>query len=657
VDYIELDGKSQDMTKVNIEALKEIFPDVVEEGKIDFDKLRAILGDEIDDNDERYNFIWHGKNQAIHISQTPSIGTLRPCIDRSVDWDSTKNIYIEGDNLEVLKLLQKSYSNKIGMIYIDPPYNTGNDFVYSDNYQDNIQNYFEMTGQTDSEGNKISSNVESDGRYHTNWLNMIYPRLRLARNLLRKDGFIFISIDDNELPNLRKIMDEIFGETNFIAQIMPISNPGGRDYNQVAITHEYLLIYSKSSESNLNELISNKKFEMFDSLGGYETRELRNRNPKFMRTNRPNLFYPFYINPSIMDNYGYCAVSLTKMDGYCIEAVPLNSQGQESVWRWGKSKASENILEGDIDRSQIVAKKKSTGGWNIYEKNRRSTTKIKSIWDETEMRTEEGTRLLRSLMGKTIFDHPKSLDLIKRICYIGTQPDSIILDFFAGSSTTAHAVLDLNREDGGKRQFILVQLPEKCNEQSEAYKEGYNTICDIGIDRIKKSISSISSKYGSAALKQMTLDSGIVINQDVGFRVFRLDSSNIKKWSGKFEDLQKSLDSFGDNFITDNDRTNIDILYELILKLGLPLTTSVTEYQVTDTSCIYSISFGALMVYLDETSSIDIAEKMIKLHNELESDIWKVVFKDNAFLSDSIKANIKETLKAAGLDEDDFFTI
>lgn len=657
MDNVEMDGKSLDITRMNIEALKEIFPDVVEEGKINFDKLRAILGDEIDDSDERYNFTWHGKNQAIRISQTPSMGTLRPCIDRSVDWDNTKNIYIEGDNLEVLKLLQKSYPNKIGMIYIDPPYNTGNDFVYSDNYQDNIWNYLELTGQTDSEGNKISSNVESDGKYHTNWLNMIYPRLRLARNLLRKDGFIFVSIDDNEVSNLRKIMDEIFGETNFVAQIMPISNPGGRDYNQVAITHEYLLIYSKSSESTLNELVSNKKFEMFDSCGGYETRELRNRNPKYMRTNRPNLFYPFYINPSISDKYGYCAVSLTKTNEYCIEAVPLNSQGQESVWRWGKSKASENIIEGDIESSQIVAKKKSTGGWNIYEKSRRSTTKIKSIWDETEMRTEEGTRLLRSLMGKTIFDHPKSLDLIKRICYIGTQPDSIVLDFFAGSSTTAHAILDLNHEDGGNRHFIMVQLPEKCKDQSEAFKEGYSTISEIGIDRIKKSISSISSNSEFTGMKQMTFDPVVNTNQDLGFRVFKLDPSNIKKWSGQYADLQRSLESFGDNFISDNTRTNLDVLYELILKLGLPLTTNVVEYAVTETSCIYSISFGALMVYLDEVSSIDIAERMIKLHDELGSDLWKVVFKDNGFTSDSIKANVRETLKAAGLKEDDFFTI
>jgi adenine specific DNA methylase Mod len=432
---------------------------------------------------EHYALTWVGKTEAKKIAQTPSMGTLRPCPEDSKNWDTTQNLYIEGDNLEVLKLLQKSYHKKVKMVYIDPPYNTRNKFVYNDNF-----------------------------RNHSNWLNMMYPRIELARNLLRDDGMIFISIDDNEVHNLRLLCDEIFGEKNFVGQIMTIANPGGRDYNQIAVTHEYLLVYKKTDSSELNEISKDITFKLEDNNGGYEIRELRNRNPKFNSLNRPNLFYPFYVNPNLQDKYGQCAVSLTKTENFIVEVKPYNSVGKESVWRWGRAKSNEHIVPSDPHKSQIVAKQKRDGGWNIYEKTRRTTTKIKSIWDETEMRTENGTRLVRLLFNETLFDHPKSLELIKRICEVGSNENDIILDFFSGSATTAHAVMKLNSEDDGNRKFICVQLPETTDEKSEAFKAGYKNICEIGKERIRRAGDKIIADSPNKDL------SGL----DTGFKVFKI---------------------------------------------------------------------------------------------------------------------------------------
>ncbi|MDR1100951.1 MAG: site-specific DNA-methyltransferase, partial [Clostridiales bacterium] len=422
IDKARLSGLSMDVIGDTQAKLKAIFPQCFKEGKLDIDQLLNECGEWIDNDFERYKFEWHGKVESIRHSQRRSSGCLRPYKEESVDWDNTENLYIEGDNLEVLKLLQSAYYKKVKMIYIDPPYNTGNDFIYEDDYTDSLKAYLEMTDQQ-------SSNPETSGRFHTKWLNMMYPRLRLASNLLRDDGVIFVSIDDNEVTNLRKLMDEVFGEENFEADIIVVSNPGGRDYKQVAITHEHILIYSKSDALELNELPAPAEYKFTDSQGGYNTRELRNRNPKFHSGNRPNLFYPFYVNPNSADKDGYCAVSLEKSAEYSIEVSPYNSVGKESVWRWGKAKASENIIMGDNDGSQILAKQKKDGDWNIYEKNRRSTTKVKSLWNETEMRTEDGTRLIRALFDNdTPFDHPKPLDLVKRCIRIGSSENDIILD-------------------------------------------------------------------------------------------------------------------------------------------------------------------------------------------------------------------------------------
>jgi adenine-specific DNA-methyltransferase len=627
--------QSLDIVSDNISKLKELFPEVLTEGKIDFKVLQDILGNEIEEDEEFYRFTWAGKSQSRREAHKPSTGTLRPCKEESVDWDTTQNLYIEGDNLEVLKLLQKSYSNKVKMIYIDPPYNTGKDFVYKDNYKDNLKNYQQITGQVDDEGNKRTTNSESEGRYHSNWLNMMYPRLRLSRNLLKQDGIIFISIDDNEIDNLRKLCNEVFGEDNFIAQIMIVVNPGGRDYNQIAVTHEYLLVYQKSEDVELLEIDKDIIFKSQDSLGGYEFRELRNRNPKFHSGNRPNLFYPFYVNPNLMDKDGYCCVSLEKNSDYFVEVKPYNSKGEESVWRWGKTKSKENIKIGDLDGSQVLSKQKKDGNWNVYEKNRRQTTKVKSIWDETEMRTENGTRLVRELFGETVFDHPKPVALIERICQISGD-EGIFLDFFSGSSSSAHGILNQNIRDNGSRRYIMVQLPELVSNDSIAYKNGFQTICDIAKERIRLS--------GNKIKKENPLYSG---NMDIGFKVFKLDSSNIKGWDGLPDNLEKSLFDSQDNI--KSDRKEEDVLFEILLKYGLDLTLPIEE-KVIEGKKVFNVGFGALFICLGNELTSKVAEGIGQWKETLKPETCRVIFKDGGF-TDVEKTNSVQTLKRFGIQE------
>lgn len=636
-------SSSQDLIEENIEKLKGLFPEVVTEGKIDLDMLKTVLGEAVDDRQERYRFEWHGKRESLLGAQQPSKGTLRPDVEASKNFDTTKNLYIEGDNLEVLKLLQKSYNGKVKVIYIDPPYNTGNDFVYKDDFKKGVDNYLEQTGQIDAEGNKLDTKTESTGRYHTDWLNMMYPRLKLARNLLKDDGVIFISIDDNELDNLKKITDEIFGPTNFLGRIMPVVNPGGRDYKQIALTHEYLLVYGKSEKTTLSEIKKDVQFKFTDEDGGFELRDLRNRNPKFHSGNRPNLFYPFYVNPAIKDEYGNCAVSLEQHDGYSVEIKPYNSVGRESVWRWGKERSSKNIMLDNPDSSEIVARPKRDGSYTISEKNRRSTTKVKSIWDETEMRTENGTRLIRELFGYTSFDHPKPVPLLERILEM-SHPSDIILDFFSGSATTAHAALKLNAEDGGNRKFIMIQLPEALEEDSEAYQAGYRNICEIGQDRIRKAGERVLDEYPQAK------DS-----LDVGFKVLKLDKSNIREWNVDFDTLEEQITSYDNMFVPS--RSELDVVYEIMLKYGLELTHPIKTFQV-DGKNIYDIAAGNLFICLDDDINIAIAQAIIDKRNDYGIDTSSVVFADHGFAgNDSEKLNCFKLLQDAGYQDEQLLTI
>ena len=447
-------------------------------------------------------FTWCGKENAIIESMVPSTGILRPDKESSKNWDDTGNLYIEGDNLEVLKLLQKSYFGKVKMIYIDPPYNTGNNFIYKDDFRNNISNYKEITKQT------TKANRDSSGRLHTNWLNMMYPRLKLAKNLLSDDGLIFVSLDQNESTNFKKICDEIFGEKNFISQITVVSNPGGRDYGGVAIMHDYVFVYQKSENASIN-LIHNKEknFKLFDNIGGFELRELRNRNIKFNKDNRPNLYYPFYINEEVIDDNGLFEISLEKREGW-YELFPLESQGIKTVWRWGKPRALENL------NINIKAKKMKNGSYQIVEKYREEKTMARSVWWDKDTNTEKGTLLIKQLFEGNFFDYPKPLEMIKRICEMGADKDDIVLDFFSGSATTAHAVMQMNAEDGGNRKFIMVQLPEETDEKSEAYKAGYKNICEIGKERIRRSGDKIVSE---------NKDKQGIENLDIGFKVFKLE--------------------------------------------------------------------------------------------------------------------------------------
>lgn len=471
---------------------------------------KFLTNEDISFSKEGYELKFLGKTYARYLSSVESETFIAPKIEHNEKEENkrSENLYIVGDNIDALKHLLKSYSGQIKCIYIDPPYNTGSDsFVYPDNFQFDKDKLADAVGLTEDEAERI---LDLAGKStHSAWLTFMYPRLLLSRELLNEYGSIFISIDDNEFANLKLICDEIFGEENFQANISVVSNPGGRDYKEIAVTNESLLIYSKSAETKLNEISKKIEFKLKDENGGYELRELRNRNPKFHSGNRPNLFYPFYVNPNFKNKDSQCAVSLTSEEGYTIEVYPYNSKGAESCWRWGKEKASKVIIGDNISKSQIIAREKRDGNWNIYEKNRKMTTKVKSLWNETTMRTEAGTREFNLLFKDSYFDHPKPVDLVKRCIEISTEKDDIVLDFFSGSSTTAQACMQMNAEDGGNRKYIMIQLPEKIEEKKFAYKAGYRTIDEIGCDRIKKASDRIKKETNA--------------NIDYGFRLFHLE--------------------------------------------------------------------------------------------------------------------------------------
>ena len=613
----KLKMRSLDVIGSNIEKIQQLFPNCVTErlgkdGKpelaIDFEKLQAELSNDIiGEGEERYQFTWPDKRAANRLANTPTTMTLRPCREESVDFDHTQNLYIEGDNLDVLKALRETYLGKVKMIYIDPPYNTGNDFVYNDDFAQSRDEFEETSGLFDDEGNQtidpMQRNTESNGRFHTDWLNMIYPRLKVARDLLSDDGVIFISIDDNEVENLRKVCDEIFGEQNFITSIIIRANSRGQTYNQIAKTHEYILVYSKTPTAELYDLekdMDKSDLNLKDDIGAFNIRELRNRNPKFGKHNRPGLFYPIYVNPSIIDRDGFHPISLNKDNDYCIEVFPYNSIGKESCWRWGKTKFEINCSENTF-RSNVVAKEKSSGGYNIYEKYRKTTYKPKSIWDDNIFLTETGTVKLKELGFNGEFDFPKPTDLIKRCLSLSTQEDDTVLDFFSGSATTAHAVMQLNAEDGGNRKFIMVQLPEKTDEKSEAYKAGYKNICEIGKERIRRAGKKI---------KEDNKDKEGIEKLDTGFRVLKLDSSNMEDvYYTPQEFTMQSL--FNENVKTD--RTGEDLLFQVMLDLGIELSAKVETQQIAGKT-VYLVDDNYLVACFDRDVTEAVVTEIAKLH-------------------------------------------
>ena len=563
-----MDGYNDNLNQQQFDKLQQLFPEAVTEGKIDWQKLQATLGEAVDLG-ERYGLSWKGKSDVFATIQEKTVQTLHPDRANSVDLDTTSNMFIEGNNLAALKILHKAYYGKVKMIYIDPPYNTGNDFIYNDDFKQTRRSYEAEAGITDDEGNVVRDDglrTNTGGHKHSNWLNMMYPRLFLARNLLRQDGVIFVSIDDNEVHNLRLMMNEIFGEENFVAQIIIQANKGGQDYKDLAKTHEYILCYSRSENTALNEVSqSNIKFSLEDDKGGFNIRELRNRNPKFGRFNRPNLFYPIFINPH-PDKDGLCKVSLDEDEEFNTKTLPLNSLGNESCWRWGRDRVRANI-------SELVAKQKADGGWNVYEKHRKTTTKAKTIWDESYVRTEQGTIDIRNLDLGGFFDHPKPVALMQKLLSLSTQDNDIVLDFFSGSGTTAHVVMQLNAEDGGNRQWICVQLPELTDEKSEAYKAGYRTIADIARERIRRACAKIRADQAD---KLASRDTPL----DLGFRAYRVDDSNFKQWNELVSDPEEIRQQALANLDSLEEGTTDDgLLTELLLKRGISPLAKVEQHD------------------------------------------------------------------------------
>ncbi|MGL6167894.1 MAG: site-specific DNA-methyltransferase, partial [Fusobacteriaceae bacterium] len=492
----KLNGASMDIVGDNIQKLKSIFPEIFSEDKIDFNALKAVLGEHIDTENERYSFNWHGKSKARKIAQESSTGTLLPSKDESKDWNNTDNLYIEGDNLEVLKLLQKSYHNKVKMIYIDPPYNTGKDFVYPDNFKDNLKNYLEITGQVGEEGQKLSTNSDTSGRYHSDWLNMMYPRLKLARNLLTDDGVIFISIDDNEQSNLKKLCDEIFGENNFIGSFIKQSKiGGGSDSKYIVKEHEELLVYTKKNDDfpemfEEHDLDYLKRYKEEDDRGKY--------------------FWDTFARPGLKNPIIYEVIA---PDGTIIK----------NGWIRSKERFEEEYKNGII---KMV--KKENGEWSVQFKQylNMDGKKPRSMTTNFGGTIIGKKELLDLLKNDKIFSYPKSTKFLMKIMkFGGLNNQDLILDFFSGSATTAHATMQLNAEDGGNRKYIMVQLPEPTAKNSEASKAGYKNICEIGKERIRRAGEKVKSDETLPLENREKLD--------VGFKVFKLDTSNIKEWDSE----------------------------------------------------------------------------------------------------------------------------
>ena len=611
----KMDGMTMNIEQENVEKLKEVFPEVFADGKVDFDKLQGLLGHYIADDKEKYSFSWKGKADSLRLAQKRSTGTLRPCKEESKNWDTTENLYIEGDNLEVLKLLQSSYINSIKMIYIDPPYNTGNDFVYTDDFADGIAHYKEVTGQA------TKSNPETAGRYHTNWLNMMYPRLKLARNLLTDDGVIFISIDDNEQANLKKLCDEVFGEDNFVA-VFPWRKRTAKSDVPFGVSQDYewILVYAKSQDFLAAiEGGTRKYFETPDFPG--RPWRIHDLTKQTSASERPKSFFTL-VNPKTGKEYPAnpnrtWAITKDTFEGYYKQGKIVFPDDYDFL----------NITQPAFRYFKDDDEKKAGEMFGCIAV---STNLPKEIG-----MTKEGTAEITELFEKKVFGFPKPVALLKFLISITTKfdNDAIILDFFSGSATTAHAVMQLNAEDGGNRKFICVQLPEKTDEQSEAYKAGYKTICEIGKERIRRAGEKI---------KEENKDKEGIENLDIGFKVFKLDSSNLVKWDNTpttdEEEVKKRIQQ--SLFYLVEGREDLDLVYEIMLKYGLSLTLPVEERKFDGvTAYIINHPDYKVLVCLAPNITLSAVEEMDK------ETIGTYIFADRCFTDANILSNTEEILK------------
>jgi adenine-specific DNA-methyltransferase len=627
-------SQSENIVETNIDKLKALFPEIVTEGKIDFKVLQEVLGEELEEGEEYYRFTWAGKANARREAQKPSTGTLRPAPEESVDWDNTQNLYIEGDNLEVLKLMQKSYAGKVKMIYIDPPYNTGKDFVYKDNYKDNLRNYQEVTGQLDDEGNKISTNSDSDGRYHSNWLNMMYPRLRLARNLLSDDGVIFMSIDDHEIENLKKISDDIFGEDNRLANLIWDTNHSAQA-GVFKVYHQYILVYAKEVKN-----ISTPKSLNNDLFVAGAMKKESSRHPKSKFSFPKGTKFEAEDGKELKGLWGdaekvrLCEGRMISENGKLKEDIILEAS-------WTQANQMNDFFYGD--KENLL----DSRGQKVVDFYFNSSGKIKIVKErsvETPQTTQKfGTqgsisKKLAELFNsdESPFDSPKPIDMIKTFSAWFTEENDIVLDFFGGSSTSAHGVYAANALQQINRNFILIQLPEKINDNLEAIKLGFEKITDLGKERIRRAAKKIAVEHPEKAK-----------NLDLGFKVFKLDTSNIKGWDGNPANLDETLFDAQDNIKTE--RTENDVLYEILLKYGLELTLPIEEKKI-EGKTVFSVGFGALFICLAETITSKVAEGIGAWKEELEPEVCRVVFKDSGF-TDVEKTNSVQTLKRFGITE------
>ena len=619
----------------NIKKIGELFPNCLtetldENGRpqkaIDFDQLRQELSKAIVEGpEERYQFTWPDKRNAIRLANAPTTDTLRPCREESVDFDNTQNLYIEGDNLEVLKLLRQNYLGKIKMIYIDPPYNTGNDFVYNDDFTQDSDFYIHNSGQEDEENNRLFTNTESNGRFHTDWLNMLYPRLKVAKDILKNDGVIFVSIDNNEIENAKKICDEVFSTKNCLGLIANINNPKGRsDDKYIATAHEYLLVYAKNcdqvswygfepSEENII-----RRYNKVDENGKkYREIDLRKTGENDLREDRPNLFYYFYYNEKTKDFYP--SRDCVEREGYII-IRPLREDGKEGNWRWGLDTAVRQI--GDLIPKFMPTRKV----WGVMQKDYlegRSLVKPTSAWTFKDVNSERGSEEFINLgFDKRIFPKPKPLGTIKRCIVLTSKEDGdIIMDFFSGSSTTAHAVMQQSSEDNIVRNFIMIQLSEKTSEESEAYKAGYNDICEIGKERIRRAGKKI--KEASPLTTQ---------DLDTGFRVLKLDSSNMQDVFYTPEDFTQQV-LFEDNI--KGDRTEEDLLFQVMIELGIELSAKIEKTSIAGKT-VWSVNDGYLMACFDE----GVNESTIK--EVAKQKPFYFVMRDSSLATDNVADNFEQ---------------
>jgi len=620
------EAKSLDITQQNIEQLKQLFPDVFSENKIDFDALKAVLGEAVDDSDERYNFTWNGKTKARQIAQTPSTGTLRPCKEDSVNWDTTENLFIEGDNLEVLKLLQKSYHKKVKMIYIDPPYNTGQDFVYNDDFSDNISNYLQQTAQINGDGKKLTTNVETSGRFHSAWLSMIYPRLKLARNLLSDDGFICIHIDDNELTNLRQVSDEIFGEDNFVNLIaVKMSHLSGVKMSHVEKKlpkiKEFILVYAKNkNHANISPIYQTAKWD-----------EALSRYSQFIENIEDDI-----------QNWTY---------------VPVRKAAEKYNIDFSSSKEREAFLVKNANKIFRTARNRAfpiTGIKGVFTKIKTARGLDKFVLNDEEVLfasekmqeidgilqpvnilgdiwTDIGINNLHNEGGVSFRNGKKPIKLLMRLLSLLDVKDSLVLDFFAGSASTAHAVCDYNISNQANNNFIMIQLPEPCNEDDSEFK----TIADLSLKRITNVFDDNVDFFQNN-------------NSILGVKVLKLDETNVRPWDADFDNLELVLQQATESIKAD--RSSEDVLYEIFLKYGYDLTTPV-ETKTVNSKQVFVVGAGALIVCLDDEITGGDVEGIAKLKIDLDPEATQVVFKDAGFADSNVKTNAIQILKQAGIDD------